>query len=309
MVEIIQPRQNFPISRLLTDPTDNNTYYLSAIIRNAKTGATIDTKELSQISGRLYGVTYQMPADPSGQGFYITITTEVYTDSGRTVKSDAYGEEHEVFFLYDRFNFTQQMASQIAALISNDGLDIDYNKIKKACDKAISESGIKTEMLTEDKMKKMMEKKKEGKEKDEMAPMKATLKEIAAATGRIEEKIKEPERLDYQIIKDHVDSAKTEIKEHVTSEKAEKFDDTPLREAIQAANNIETKELLQDAKSLLDSLNSLINGDFSNITNAIAEIKEKMYPFMVEWAKGTRSNGTEERREINRSGNLIIRKS
>ena len=84
MLSTIQPREYFPITRLLIDPLDSGTYYLRAVIKNAKTGSTIDTVSLPQISGRYYGTTWQTPADSSGRGLFLMITVEVYTDSGFT---------------------------------------------------------------------------------------------------------------------------------------------------------------------------------------------------------------------------------
>lgn len=132
MISRIQPRSNLPISRLLVDPLDSATYFLRAIVRNAKTNATLATLALPQISGRLYGATWQTPADASGQGFYITITTEVYTDAGYTARAETYYDDFEAFFIYDQFNMLQGLATQIAALVEGSGgSDVDYKKIKE----------------------------------------------------------------------------------------------------------------------------------------------------------------------------------
>ena len=133
MVDTLQPREYFPISRLLPDPSDSNTYYLQAIVRNATSGATIDTVNLITQGSRLYAAAWQTPADPSGRGLFITITTSVYTDSGYTTKSEVYGEESDTFVVFDRFNSLQLLATQISAIVGSEN-EIDYKRIKKMID-------------------------------------------------------------------------------------------------------------------------------------------------------------------------------
>ena len=133
MVDTLQPREYFPISRLLPDPADSNTYYLRAVVRNATSGATIDTVDLATQGNRIYATAWQTPADPSGRGLFITITTSVYTDSGYTTKSDVYGEESDTFVVFDRFNSLQLLAAQISAIVGSEN-EIDYKRIKKMID-------------------------------------------------------------------------------------------------------------------------------------------------------------------------------
>ena len=143
MINTIQPREYFPITRLLIDPLDSATYYLRAVIKNAKTGSTIDTVSLPQISGRYYGTTWQTPADSTGRGLFLLITVEVYTDSGFTTRAENYYDEVQMYLVYDRFNFVQGLATQISALIGPvGGEDIDYKKLEKILRKCLKD-GIK----------------------------------------------------------------------------------------------------------------------------------------------------------------------
>src|SRR3990172_6365927 len=90
----LSPREIFSIFRVLDDHTDGVTYFVRAVVRNARTSDVIATVNLSkQGSTQEYKQDWQVPADTSGQGFYITIVTSVYTDSGYTTKSTDYGDE------------------------------------------------------------------------------------------------------------------------------------------------------------------------------------------------------------------------
>ncbi len=136
MVSTIQPREYFPIARAIQDPSDATVYYIRAVIRNARTGATIDTVNLTSLGSGLWAYSWQVVADPSGQGLFITITTRVYTDSGYTLLSDMYGQEQDTFLIYDRMKWVAGMAQQISAIGMSP--DIDYAKIKKMVDSAVS---------------------------------------------------------------------------------------------------------------------------------------------------------------------------
>jgi len=48
-----------------------------------------------------YSKNWQVVADPSGQGTYISIVTSVYTDAGHTTKSENYGDEENTYRVFD----------------------------------------------------------------------------------------------------------------------------------------------------------------------------------------------------------------
>jgi len=150
MVNTIQPREYFPISRIIPDPADTTTYYIRAVIRNAKTGVTIATVNLASQGNNLYANTWQAVPDPSGRGLFITITTSVYLDSGYTTKSPVYGEDTDTYLIYDRFNFVQALGSQIAAILEGHtgGADVDYKKIRKIMESVVKEN-LKTETIVQ----------------------------------------------------------------------------------------------------------------------------------------------------------------
>lgn len=117
---ILRPREYFTIVRQLEDPNDTNTYYVRSTIRNARTDAIIDTVDLVDRGGQRFTREWQVPADPSGQGFYISITTSVYTDPSYTTRSTKYGE-HSQTYLVDKRHSTS----------SGGYVEVDYAKIRK----------------------------------------------------------------------------------------------------------------------------------------------------------------------------------
>ncbi len=118
----LQPYEQFVIARQLQDHTDATTYYVRAVVRNSITGAILKTINLTaDVSDpRRFTKVYEVPADVSGLGFYIDITSSVYSDSGYTTKATTYGDELESYLVYDR---TQKGGGG--------GADVDYKKIEK----------------------------------------------------------------------------------------------------------------------------------------------------------------------------------
>lgn len=94
----LQPGEMMAIVRQLADPNDAGTYYVRATIRNARTDALIDTKDLTDRTGQRFSVEYQVPSK-SSDAIYISISTRVYTDSGYTTLSDMYGQEIETYLV------------------------------------------------------------------------------------------------------------------------------------------------------------------------------------------------------------------
>ena len=99
---VLQPQGSFTVVRQIANHTDTNTYYVQAVIRKAYTDEIIDTIQLTDRGAQRFSKNWQVPADPSGQGFYISIVTSVYTDSGYTTKSENYGDEENTYLVQER---------------------------------------------------------------------------------------------------------------------------------------------------------------------------------------------------------------
>lgn len=120
----LEPREYFTIARGLEDHTDSTTYYVRAVIRNARTDALIETVNLTDNGNRRFTYPWQVPADPSGLGFYILVTTTVYEDSGYTTKSSLYGEKFEEHLVQTRPNPNVSFGGP-------GGADVSYKKIRE----------------------------------------------------------------------------------------------------------------------------------------------------------------------------------
>lgn len=128
----LHPRESFTVVRQLEDPFDTSTYYVRAVIRNAKSDALIETLDLVDKGNRRFSKSWLVPADVSGQGFWITILTTVYTDAGYTTKSENYGEKMETFLVQERYN------ANLGGI--GVGPDINYKKIRKIVEEVVVEN-------------------------------------------------------------------------------------------------------------------------------------------------------------------------
>ena len=99
---VLHPGNHFTVVRQIENHLDAATYYVQAVIRNAYTDAVIETLDLTSRGSQRFSKNWLVPADPSGQGFYISIVTSVYTDSGYTTKSDNYGDQETTYLIEDR---------------------------------------------------------------------------------------------------------------------------------------------------------------------------------------------------------------
>lgn len=99
---VLQPQASFTIVRQIPNHLDASTYYVQAVIRNAYTDAIIDTVQLTSRGGQRFSKNWTVPADPSQQGFYVSIVTSVYTDSGYTTKSGDYGDDENTYLVQER---------------------------------------------------------------------------------------------------------------------------------------------------------------------------------------------------------------
>jgi len=100
----LEPRKNFPIVRQLDDPLDTNTYYVRAYIRDSYSNTLLDTVDLVDKTGQRFTYNYKTPADKSGEGTFIDITTKVFTDAAYSSESDVYARERDTFLIKETWN-------------------------------------------------------------------------------------------------------------------------------------------------------------------------------------------------------------
>lgn len=97
----LRPQRSFTVVRQIENHLDTDTNYVQAVIRNAYTDDIIATLQLTDRGGQRFSKNWQVPADPSGQGFFISIVTSVYTDSGYTTKNSNYGDQENTYSVKD----------------------------------------------------------------------------------------------------------------------------------------------------------------------------------------------------------------
>ncbi len=271
MVNTLQPRQYFPIARILPDPADTGTYYIRAVVRNAKTNATIDTIVLASQGNRIYSTNWQTPADTSGQGLFITITTEVYTDASYTVPSDAYGQEQDTFLIYNRDNSVQLMATQIAALLS-DGSDVevDYKKIKKIMEDV---TGVQTTKII-DAMPEV-EKTEMPKEKEiDFTPILQAISNIKEMVSAI--KIEEQKETDLAPVLNGLSEVRQAIQTIHIPDPTEPTDLAPVLSAISDINIQDIKTTAAEVKDAVENMTSA-SDSLKEVKTIIYELLHKLH--------------------------------
>lgn len=120
----LNPREYFMVVRQIEDPSDATTYYVRAVIRNAHTDEILATLDLEDKGSRRFVKPWLVPADPSGNGFWVDILTAVYTDSAYTVPSTSYGQNSDTHLVQERVNPNLHQGGFA-------GPDISYKKIRE----------------------------------------------------------------------------------------------------------------------------------------------------------------------------------
>lgn len=127
----LEPQEQFTIVRQLADHTDPNTYYVRASVREAKTDKLLARIPLVNRGENRYSQNWQVIADMSGLGTYISITTEVFINSSYATKSNNYGDEIQT---YKVMNTRRSGGGSGGA-----GADVDYKKIRTMIEEVVSD--------------------------------------------------------------------------------------------------------------------------------------------------------------------------
>ena len=244
----LRPTEYFPIVRVIGDTQDSTTYYVKAIIRNSDTGAIIDTVNLTDQGSRRFSKKWQVVADVGGEGFYVDITTTIYTDSGYTIEAGDYAEESETYLIQERYN-------TVFGNGSGGGVDIDYKKLRK-----IVQEEIKFIVIPE----------------QEKVNLKIVEEGIKQAISGIEN-IKFPEQKETDL--------SGVIKEILNTQRA--INDKPVTERTDLTpalvkNSQENKENLNQILSKLELLFKFVKEDLSNNNNSNNEIVTKGNKELIE---------------------------
>lgn len=230
----LQPREQYMIVRQLPDPSDSATYYVRAVVRNSVTDTILKTVNLTDKGSRRFKVAYEVPADVSGLGFYIDITTTVYTDAGYTTKSTTYSEELESYLVFDRI---------VPPSGGGGGMDIDYKKIQKMLDALVEKF---PEITPTD-----------------FSPILSELSQVKQEIQAIEiPGMPEIEKVDLiPVLKAIESSEKTIVKSIVNKEVTESTDIEPILGAISSQTNA-GEEKMAKLQDTVDEINDALKTQF-----------------------------------------------
>lgn len=260
----LNPQEIFTIARGLEDHTDNTVFYVRATVRNALTDALLDTVTLTnQGDNHRYSASYQVPADVSGAGFYIVVTTSVYSDSGYTTKTPLYGDRYDTYLVMQRLNPGLGMGGG--------GDSVDYKKIGKMIDEAISKIAFPA-----------FPEQKESQQTD-LAPVFSRLDEIKECVEKME--MPEQKELDLAPIVKKIDEIVL---------RAENFNipDSALRPLSDLQDSLAASveehqerlaETLLKAESMIEKLREFFGKDVDGIKEGIDGLKEQFdaIPYLV----------------------------
>lgn len=121
----LNPQEQFVVVRQIGNHNDTETYFVRAVIRNAKTDALIDTLDLEDRGDYRFAKTWLVPKDSSGNGFWISIVTSVYTTDSYDTKAENYSDEETTYLVQERYIFNPNYP------IPTGGSDINYKKIRE----------------------------------------------------------------------------------------------------------------------------------------------------------------------------------
>lgn len=234
----LHPREQYTITRQLANPYIEDTFYVRAVIRNAKTDVVLDTLDLVDNGSQRFTKPWTVPADVSGQGFYVSIVTSVYTDSGYTTKSELYGDEQQTFLIQERYVFNPNYPV---------GPDIDYKRIKKMIDDAVDAVVGKTIVVEKVKVKEVKVPETVVVEKIKEIDLSPVMDAIKVVGKKVDDKpvteIPEQEKIDLSPIAKQISSLEKSVKD--SSEKITKKIDT-------LKVKVEIKGIAMDAKTQSD---------------------------------------------------------
>jgi hypothetical protein len=206
----IEPQNPLPLVYLITDHTDESTYYVRAVGRDSLTGEILFTVSLTDRGNRRFTNTVNAPVDGTGLGRHIDVTITPYTDSGYTQKAAGY-QEH-----VDRWYIRAMRTGG-----GGGGVEIDYPYLLKRIKKIAEDAADRIDIPESD-----------------FSEVLVAVRIVQKAVDAIEfPEIPVPEKIDLQPVLDAVRAAKDETVEAVDGidiPEAEKINLSPVIEALRA---------------------------------------------------------------------------
>ncbi len=246
----LRPQEVFTIVRGLEDHTDSATYYVRAVVRNARTDALIATVDLvDQGDGHRFTYNYTVPPDTSGEGFYISIVTSVYTDSGYTSKSANYGDSFDTFLIEQRLNGNSSHSG---------GSEVDYKKIQK---------------MIEDAIKKIPAPEKVTIPSVDFAPLARQFEVLKKAIETI--KLPENEKVDFTLVLAKLDEVSKTVKKSVEDIDIPEPDYGPVVSMVNEQKAM-WDEAHQQINDVLERIKPFFTKDVDDIKELVSGLDKKL---------------------------------
>lgn len=244
----LQPGEQFAIARQIEDPSDTSTYYVRAYIRNARTDALLDTVNLADMGDQRFRKSWQVPADPSGQGTYITITTKVFTDAGYTAVSPDYGiQEHEHLIMDRAKGGSSRGGGGVMQRVT-----VDYNEISRIIAHHISEINFPTPAKP-----------------ISTAPLLKAIQGLSREIRAIA--IPTPDPVDFQPVLAEIKRIEGTLYGAIDAKPV--TPPTDLQPVLDNLNVSHAQELDQAVQNLLEKLREFFDGDLNKIFGAVSELR------------------------------------
>lgn len=245
--------QNFTVVRQIADHTDATVYYVRAVIRNAYTDEIIETLDLTSKGSQRYKKDWKIPADPSGEGFYVSIVTSVYEDSGHTTKSSLYGDEENTYMVIDKPIQRGGGGSGISARMVREIFTEEFQKIKN-------------ELLADDG----------SEEKMMMDCFEKTITALNSVKNELKDELtpEKPEKVNFKPLLDSISTFKKEITTAVSGIEVPKVDLSPVIDAVIKMNEEGYMSLTQ--QKVLAMVSRAVGAELSKINFATTFITSAM---------------------------------
>lgn len=122
---ILTPSKAFLIDYKINNPSDTATHYVRAVVKNAISGITLASLNLTDNGSSYFSREWITPGDPSGTGLQISILTTVYDDAGYTTESLVYGTTLTSYIVRDLAGIRSMLGGGVQ------GQQFDYKEIEK----------------------------------------------------------------------------------------------------------------------------------------------------------------------------------
>lgn len=236
--------------------------------------ATLDLTD--QGDSHRFSKKYFVPADPTGEGYYLLITTSVYTDSGYTTKAEMYGDKYETYLV-------DQRAKRFGG--GGEGSDIDYKRVRQIVEDVVGQKIAEIPPTPP------------------VPPVNITpqLQPVLNALSGLRNDVQSVEipPNDYSGIERRLDLLQTAIEEKEVTPATELGPVLTVLDEVQSALKPHTEQVGKDTEAILAKIKDFYSKDIQNILKKLATLQQKLnqMPFLM-LGQPAKTDTTEEEEEI-----------